>query len=83
VPCWGLFERQPEDYRRTVLGEGTARVAVEAASPMGWERFVGSSGGFVGMHGFGDSAPAPDLYRHFGITAAAVAEAVRTRLGTR
>jgi transketolase len=47
---------------------------------MGWERYIGMDGGFVGMDGFGASAPAPDLYRHFNITPEAVAEAVRARL---
>ena len=80
VPCWGLFENQPREYRRAILGQGTVRVAVEAGSPIGWERFVGTEGTVVGMHGFGDSAPAPDLYRHFGITSEKVVEAVRAAL---
>ena len=62
-----------------MLGEGV-RVAVEAAVAFGWERYIGESGGFVGMTGFGASAPAADLYRHFGITAEAVVAAVRERL---
>ena len=80
VPCWELFDGQPGDYRRAVLGEGTARVAIEAGSPIGWERFVGSDGTVIGMHGFGNSAPAPDLYKHFGITAEKMVEAVRASL---
>ena len=80
VPCWELFENQPEDYRRRILGEGTVRVAIEAASPIGWERFTGTDGAFIGMRTFGDSAPAADLYRHFGITPEKVVEAVRARL---
>jgi transketolase len=59
-----------------VLGE-VPRVAVEAAVAFGWERWLGEDGVFVGMHGFGASAPAPKLYDHFGITAAKVAEAAR------
>jgi transketolase len=80
LPCWELFDAQPEAYRRKVLGRGRARVAVEAASPFGWERYVADASAVVGMTGFGASAPAPDLYRHFGITAEAVAAAAKARL---
>ncbi|MBX6321464.1 MAG: transketolase [Rhodospirillaceae bacterium] len=77
LPCWELFDEQPEVYRAAVLGPERARVAVEAASSFGWERHIGRHGAFVGMSGFGASAPAGDLYRHFGITAEAVAAAVK------
>ena len=77
MPCWELFEAQTEEYRARVLGAGAVRVAVEAASPMGWDRYIGAGGAMVGMGGFGASAPAADLYAHFGITAEAVAEAAR------
>ena len=80
LPSWELFDQQPADYRASVLGNGVVRVAVEAAIGMGWERYIGMDGGFVGMDGFGASAPAPDLYRYFNITPEAVAVAVRTRL---
>jgi transketolase len=80
LPCWQLFDAQPEDYRRKVLGRSRGRVAVEAASPFGWERYVGEASAVVGMTGFGASAPAPDLYKHFGITAEAVAQAAKARL---
>jgi transketolase len=56
------------------------RVAIEAAAPLGWDRWIGPDGGFVGMTGFGASAPYKDLYAHFGITPAAVVEAVKSRL---
>jgi transketolase len=79
MPCWELFERQDETYRRAVLGDAP-RIAVEAASPFGWERYVGEGGAVVGMTGFGASAPAEDLYRHFGITAERVAATVRARI---
>ncbi|MCW5772148.1 MAG: transketolase, partial [Rhodospirillaceae bacterium] len=81
MPCWSLFEAQPAAYREQVLGAGTVRVAVEAAVGFGWERWLGIEGGFVGMKSFGASAPAGDLYKHFGITADAVAAAVKARLG--
>ncbi len=86
MPCWELFEDQPESYRRKVLPAGPVRVAVEAAIRFGWDRWLfGERGrreksGFVGMHGFGASAPAPELYSHFGITAEAVADKVRSLL---
>ncbi|MBM3525005.1 MAG: transketolase, partial [Alphaproteobacteria bacterium] len=81
LPCWLLFDRQTGTYRRSVLGGSrVAKVAVEAAIGFGWERYVGAKGGFVGMTGYGASAPAADLYRHFGITAEAVATAVKDRL---
>ena len=81
MPCWALFDRQPADYRAEVLGPGTVRVAVEAAAPLGWERYVGENGGIVAMRGFGASAPAEALFEHFGITPAAVVAAAKERLG--
>ncbi len=80
MPCWELFARQSDHYRDEVLGPGTLRVAIEAAVGQGWERWTGPDGGFVGMTGFGGSAPYQDLYHHFGITAEAAVEAVKTRL---
>ena len=74
MPCWELFERQPESYQQATLGSAP-RVAVEAAARFGWDRWLGERGRFVGMNGFGASAPAGDLYKHFGITAEAVAAA--------
>lgn len=80
VPCFELFEKQDAAYQASVLGRGTVRVAVEAAIQQGWERFIGEDGAFVGMTGFGASAPADVLYREFGITAEAVVAAVKARL---
>jgi transketolase len=80
MPCWELFDRQADTYRDEVLGADTVRVAVEAGVRLGWDRYVGSDGGFVGMSGFGASAPAKYLYKHFNITADAVAEAARLLL---
>ena len=82
LPCWQLFDAQPEAYRRRVLGRKATRVAVEAASPFGWERYVADDSAVIGMKGFGASAPAPDLYKHFGITAEAIVTAVKTRIGS-
>ena len=81
LPCWALFDQQERAYRESVLGADDAvRIAVEAASPFGWERYVGPAGAIVGMQGFGASAPAKDLYAHFGITADAVVAAAKARL---
>ena len=81
MPCWSLFDQQTASYRRAVLGgPRVAKVAVEAALGFGWDRYLGAKGAFVGMTGFGASAPAPELYRHFGITPEAVAEAAMALL---
>ncbi|MCC6007104.1 MAG: transketolase [Rhodobacteraceae bacterium] len=79
MPSWELFAEADESWRRKVLPSGPVRVAVEAAGRMGWDRWLSGERGserksaFVGMEGFGGSAPAPELYAHFGITAEAVA----------
>jgi transketolase len=80
VPCFELFEQQDAAYQASVIGRGTVRVAVEAAIKQGWERFIGEDGAFIGMTGFGASAPAEVLYDKFGITADAVVAAVKARL---
>mgnify|MGYP000058844857 CR=1 FL=1 len=86
MPCWELFEEQDEAYRKRVLPGGPVRVAVEAGVRLGWDRWLfGERGkreksGFVGMHGFGSSAPAETLYEKFGITAEATAQKVRDLL---
>jgi transketolase len=78
MPSWELFAQQPDSYRSEVMGGGgTVRVACEAASGFGWERWLGTRGAFVGMTGFGASAKAGDLYKHFGITAEAIAQAAK------
>jgi len=74
MPCWELFEQQDDAYRAAVLGDAP-RVAVEAAIGMGWEKWIGDNGRFIGMKSFGASAPAGQLYEFFGITAEAVAQA--------
>jgi transketolase len=73
MPCFELFAAQPRDYRAKVLGRAP-RVGVEAAIEGDWRRWLGEGGEFVGMTGFGASAPAGELYAQFGITAEAVAE---------
>ena len=82
MPSWELFERQDPAYRSAVLG-AAPRVAVEAASPFGWTRYVASEADVVCMRGFGASGPFKQLYQHFGITAEHVAERARLLLGAR
>jgi transketolase len=85
MPCWALFEAQPEDYRRKVLGPGTVKVAIEAAVREGWDRYIGSellgpAGAFIGMHSFGASGPYKDVYAKFGISADAAVAAAKKLL---
>ncbi len=76
LPSFELFRAQPASYRDAVLGpRGSARVGVEAALRFGWDEVLGDAAAFVGMAGYGASAPADVLYRHFGITAQAIADA--------
>ncbi len=79
MPCQELFDEQDAAYREQVLPAGVLKAAVEAAAGFGWERYIGD-GPFVGMTGFGASGPGGALYKHFGITAAALADAVSARL---
>lgn len=79
VPCMELFDAQDAAYKNDVLGQGV-RVAVEAGLRQSWDKYLGLDGGFVGMTGFGASAPAPALYEHFGITADAVVSTAKERL---
>ncbi len=76
MPCWELFERQEESYKAEVLGSAP-RLAIEAAVGFGWERYTNNTNNFIGMSGFGASAPAPALFEHFGITAQALETKVR------
>jgi len=80
VPCFELFEKQPESYKKALIGSAPVKIAVEAGVRQGWERFIGADGIFIGMSGFGLSGSAPELYKHFGITAEAVAQAARNAL---
>ncbi|MEC9244329.1 MAG: transketolase [Pseudomonadota bacterium] len=80
VPCFELFEQQSDDYRKAVTGDAPVKIAIEAGIRQGWDAIIGSDGIFIGMTGFGASAPAPELYKHFGITAEAAASAAQKRL---
>jgi len=79
MPCWELFDAQDEAYRTATLGDGV-RVAVEAGVTFGWARYGVAEGNIVGMPGFGASAPAPQVYKHFGITADAVVDRVTSAI---
>jgi transketolase len=79
MPCFELFDQQDPTYRKEVLGF-VLRIAIEAGSPFGWTRYVRSEDDVIGMRGFGASAPAQDLYQHFGITSERAVEIVRKRL---
>ena len=80
VPSLDLLLAQPASVREAIIGTAPVKIAVEAAVRFGWDAVIGPDGGFVGMHSFGASAPAQHLFRHFGITAEAVAAAARARL---
>lgn len=77
MPCWSLFDAQPSSYRVEVLGATPHRVAVEAAARLGWDRYIGAQGDFVGLQDFGASAPAELLYEKFGVTVDRVVGAVK------
>jgi transketolase len=82
MPSWELFDNQPADYREGVLPASvTARVAVELATTLGWERYVGSSGQVIGMKTFGASAPLKELQKKFGFEPARVVAAAKQQLG--
>jgi transketolase len=81
LPCWELFDRQPQEYRDRVLPRAVrARIAIEQASTLGWDRYVGDGGAVVGMHTFGASAPLKQLLTKFGFTPGQVAQTARERV---
>src|SRR6187431_1990482 len=81
VPSLELLLAQPADRQKAVIGNAPVKIAIEAAVRWGWDAVIGQDGEFVGMHGFGASAPAKDLYKHFGITAEAAVNAALKRMG--
>ncbi len=83
MPCTSLFDAEPQSYRDSVLPPGVPRVAIEAGAREGWWRYVGSDGAVIGMTGFGASAPAKQLFAHFGFTRDAVIRAVEEILSRR
>jgi transketolase len=77
MPCTSRFDQQDDAYREAVIAPELPAVAVEAAQPDFWHKYVGRDGAIVGIASFGESAPAPDLYRHFGITAQRIVQEAR------
>ncbi|MCW3847794.1 transketolase [Sphingomonas sp. LB-2] len=80
MPCWSRFDAQDAAYRRDLLPEGALRVSIEAGVTTGWERYTGIDGLNFGLNRFGASGPAPKLFEHFGLTAAAIAPQILERL---
>lgn len=81
VPAFELFEKQSDTYKAALIGNAPVKIAIEAAIRMGWDRFIGTDGIFIGMDGFGASGTIEQLYPHFGITAEATVKAAEARLG--
>ncbi len=81
MPSWELFEKESEEYKQSVLPPDVkARVAVEQASTMGWERYVGITGSVIGMKTFGASAPLKELQKKFGFTPESVVQAAKAQV---
>jgi transketolase len=80
LPCMDLLLEAPDAARAVIIGDAPVKIAVEAAVRLGWDAIIGSDGIFIGMSGFGASAPYKELYKHFGITPQAIADAATRRL---
>ncbi|WP_395463595.1 transketolase [Wolbachia endosymbiont of Cantharis cryptica] len=80
MPCWRLFDEQSDEYKETILNNDSIKVAIEAGSEMGWHKYIGSNGIFIGMKSFGESAPYKTLYEHFYINADHVVKCVCEKL---
>jgi transketolase len=81
MPCWSRFDAQPADYRADILPADALKVSIEAGTTLGWERYTGPQGLRFGIDGFGASAPAGDLFKHFGLTPDAIAPQILAALG--
>ena len=83
IPCWELFDEQPEDYRISVLGPDSAlKVSLEAGITLGWEHYTGIGGLNIGIDSFGESAPGAEVARHFGLTAESVVNKIQKHLNS-
>ena len=80
MPCWSRFDAQPKEYRAGLLPGDALIVSIEAGVTTGWERYTGIDGLRFGMDRYGASGPAPDLYKHFGLTAAAIVPQILEKL---
>lgn len=76
MPCWRLFDEQSDEYKGAILNNDSIKVAIEAGSEVGWHKYIGSNGIFIGMKNFGESAPYEALYKHFNISADYVVKCV-------
>ena len=81
LPCWEIFEKQSEEYKLNVLGE-KLKVGVEAGSELGWHKYIGSNGIFIGMKTFGASAPANHLFEHFGLSSDKIRKKILGKINT-
>ncbi|WFW29994.1 MAG: transketolase [Wolbachia endosymbiont of Menacanthus eurysternus] len=80
MPCWELFDEQNDKYKKTILNNNSIKVAIEAGSEIGWHKYIGLNGIFIGMKSFGKSAPCKELYRHFNISANYVVKLICKKL---
>jgi transketolase len=80
MPCFELFDQQPEEYKKSLLETDGIRIGIEASIGVGWDKYLGDNGFFVGMKGFGASAPATDLYTHFGINEESVLKIIKKNI---
>jgi transketolase len=80
MPCFELFDQQPDEYKKSLLETDGIRIGIEASIGVGWDKYLGDNGFFVGMKGFGASAPATDLYTHFGINEESVLKIIKKNI---
>lgn len=80
MPCWQLFDRQSDEYRSNILNNSSVKAAIEAGSSLGWHKYIGQDGIFIGMESFGCSAPYKELYKHFNINANTLVEKILDRI---
>ena len=80
MPCFELFDQQPDEYKKSLLETDGIRIGIEASIGVGWDKYLGDNGFFVGMKGFGASAPATDLFNHFGINEESVLKIIKKNI---
>ena len=80
MPSFELFDKQPEEYKKSLLETDGIRIGIEASIGTGWDKYLGDNGFFIGMKSFGASAPGPDLFDHFGINKESVLKTIREKL---
>ena len=80
MPSFELFDKQPEEYKKSLLETDGIRIGIEASIGTGWDKYLGDNGFFIGMKSFGASAPGPDLFDHFGINKESILKTIREKL---